>query len=85
MNFPDCLDYTKNTLLPIRRVKSISLGERYHFLANPYPANRIKEKVAIRFNLFNDLKIKKESTQEEIKPNVDYYDIDSLQITPIKK
>ena len=45
MNFPDCEDYIKNTLLPIRRVKSISLGERYHFLANPYPANRIKEKI----------------------------------------
>ena len=85
MNFPDCQDYTKNTLLPIRRVKSISFGERYHFLANPYPANRIKEKVGVRFNIFSGFLIKNELSLEEIKPNVDYYDIDSLQITPINK
>ena len=85
MNFPDCEDYTKNTLLPIRRVKTINLGERYHFLSNPYPANRIKEKISIRFNNFTDLIIKQEPSMEEIKPNIDYYDIDTLEITPSNK
>ena len=82
INFPDCQDYTKDTLIPKNRIKSISLGERYHYLRNPLPANRASEKISIRFNPFSNITIKNEFTNEEIKPNVDYSDIEMLQIIP---
>ena len=82
INFPDCQDYTKGTLLPRKFSKSISLGDKYHYLRNPLPANRASEKVSIRFIPFSNLTIKDEFTDEEITPNVDYSDLDLLKIIP---
>ena len=85
MNFPDCEDYDRKVLLPIRRTKSINLGDRYHYLRNPLPANRANEKISIRFSPFSNITIKDEFTNEEIRPNVDYSDIDMLKIIPQNK
>ena len=81
MNYPDCKDYVSNITIPKKRAKSVCIGA-YYFLSNPYPANRQNEKISIKFDAFENITVKNELNDNELRVDVDYSDLDSIKIIP---
>ena len=72
MNYPDCRDYrTSRLLLPKGYLKEIDFTGKV-FLDNPYPADRAKEEVFVRFKSYSNLSFTNSENNMQIVPNVDY-------------
>ena len=79
MNYPECDDYYQNKiyLLPKHNAKDNFDFHGKVFMSNPYPASRMKEKIKVKFNNYEDIKdsikiVDTENENKEIEPGKEY-------------
>ena len=85
MNYPDCHNYrTIPVLLPRGFAKELDFDGKV-FLNNPYPADRAKEDVYIRFKNYSNIEITRFINRTTLKSNIDYLPSIILRFTTKEK
>jgi hypothetical protein len=85
MNYPDCHNYrTIPVLLPRGFAKELDFDGKV-FLNNPYPADRAKEDVYIRFKNYSNIGITRFTNRTALKSNIDYLPSIILRFTTKEK
>ncbi len=83
MNYPDCFNYREKEITIPKHfsIKDIDFSGKV-FMNNPYPADRAKEEIKVRFETNSNISIVNSNDGSEIQEGKDYGSDVNLKITP---